>query len=146
MTAVFLVTHTQYTITLCVSCLVIKMDTLNNHHAVFEQQFWNKEAAMNRLGGNEGLLNRIVEMFLAQIAQKQQALHKAVSEQDIEGVRFTSHAMKGVSGDVGADAVREKASSIENKAKRNDLTDIAQDIQELDSLIEHTIEVMRSSK
>ena len=120
------------------------MDTLNTRHSAFEKPLWNKEAALSRLGGNEGLLNRIVEMFLAQIAEKQQALHKAVTEQDIEGVRFTSHAMKGVSGDVGADAIRERASSIENKAKRDDLTEIALDMQELDDLIERTITEMQS--
>ena len=120
------------------------MNTRNIDNLGLVKQIWNREAAINRLGGNEGLLNRIVEMFLAQITQKQQALQKAVNDQDIEGVRFTSHAMKGVSGDVGADAIREKASSIENKAKRDDLTEIAQDMQELDSLIEQTIAVMQS--
>jgi hypothetical protein len=52
--------------------------------------------------------------------------------------------MKGVSGDVGADAIREKASSIENKAKQGDLTDITTDIEELNSLIEQTLIVMQS--
>ncbi|MEC8488179.1 MAG: Hpt domain-containing protein, partial [Pseudomonadota bacterium] len=59
-------------------------------------------------------------------------------------VRFNSHAMKGVSGDVGADAIREKASSIENKAKQDDLSEIVQDIAELDSLIKQTIAAMKS--
>lgn len=83
-------------------------------------------------------------MFLAQITQKQQALQKAATELDVDAVKFTSHAMKGVSGDVGADAIREKASSIENKAKQGDLTEIAQDVEELDSLIEQTLVTMQS--
>ena len=52
--------------------------------------------------------------------------------------------MKGVSGDVGADAIREKASSIENKAKQNDLTEIDQDVNELDNIIKQTVAVMQS--
>ncbi|AXT37253.1 Hpt domain-containing protein [Alteromonas sp. BL110] len=120
------------------------MDTLNTHKALPKEQLWNRDAALNRLGGNEGLLNRIVEMFLAQITQKQQALQKAATELDVDAVKFTSHAMKGVSGDVGADAIREKASSIENKAKQGDLTEIAQDVEELDSLIEQTLVTMQS--
>ena len=120
------------------------MDTLNTHYALSKSQLWNKEAAISRLGGNEGLLNRIVEMFLVQITQKKEALQKAATESDTDAVKFTSHAMKGVSGDVGADAIREKASSIENKAKQGNLTEIAQDLEELNSLIEQTLVVMQS--
>lgn len=122
----------------------MRMDTLHTHKALPIEQLWNKDAALSRLGGNEGLLNRIVEMFLAQITQKQEALQKAATELDVDAVKFTSHAMKGVSGDVGADAIREKASSIENKAKQGDLTDITTDIEELNSLIEQTLIVMQS--
>ena len=120
------------------------MHTLNTHSGLLKEKLWNKEAALSRLGGNEGLLNRIVEMFLVQITQKQEALQKAATELNVDAVKFTSHAMKGVSGDVGADAVREKASSIENKAKQGNLTEIAQDIEELNSLVEQTLVVMQS--
>lgn len=139
-----LVTHNYYTTKPCVNCLVIRMDTLHTHIALPKEQLWNRDAALSRLGGNEGLLNRIVEMFLGQITQKQEALKKAATELDVDAVKFSSHAMKGVSGDVGADAIREKASSIENKAKQGDLTEIASDIEELKSLIEQTLIVMQS--
>ena len=120
------------------------MDTSNSNDTPTREQLWNRDAAISRLGGNEGLLNRIVEMFLAQIEQKQQALKSAATALDVEAVRFNSHAMKGVSGDVGADAIREKASSIENKATQDDLSEIVQDITELDNLIKQTIAVMKS--
>ena len=120
------------------------MDTSNSNDTPTREQLWNRDAAISRLGGNEGLLNRIVEMFLAQIGQKQQALQSAATALDVEAVRFNSHAMKGVSRDGGADAIREKASSIENKAKQDDLSEIVQDITELDSLIKQTIAVMQS--
>ncbi len=48
------------------------MDTSNPNDTPTREQLWNRDAAISRLGGNEGLLNRIVEMFLAQIEQKQQ--------------------------------------------------------------------------
>lgn len=124
--------------------MVIDMDIADTNETLTKEQLWNRDAAISRLGGNEGLLNRIVEMFLGQIEQKQHALHDAASKLDFEAVRFTSHAMKGVSGDVGADAIREKASSIENKAKQNDLTEIDQDVNELDNIIKQTVAVMQS--
>lgn len=120
------------------------MDTADTNETLTKEQLWNRDAAISRLGGNEGLLNRIVEMFLAQIEQKQRALQSAATALDVEAVRFNSHAMKGMSGDVGANAIWEKASSIENKAKQDDLSDIVQDITELDNLIKQTIAVMQS--
>jgi hypothetical protein len=89
------------------------MDTADTSETLTKEQLWNRDAAISRLGGNEGLLNRIVEMFLGQIEQKQHAL-------------------------------REKASSIENKAKQNDLTEIDQDVNELDNIIKQTVAVMQS--
>ncbi|AGP77705.1 sensor/response hybrid [Alteromonas mediterranea 615] len=120
------------------------MDTLNAQQALSKEKLWNKEAAISRLGGNEGLLNRIVEMFLAQIEQKQNALQASVEAEDAEGVRFNSHAMKGVSGDVGADAIREKAAEIEVKAKQGDLSNVVSDMAALDDLIQQTVDVMRA--
>ena len=55
------------------------MDTSNSNDTPTREQLWNRDAAISRLGGNEGLLNRIVEMFLAQIEQKQQALQSAAT-------------------------------------------------------------------
>ena len=120
------------------------MDTLNAQQVLSKEKLWNKEAAISRLGGNEGLLNRIVEMFLAQIEQKQNALQASAEAEDAEGVRFNSHAMKGVSGDVGADAIREKAAEIEVKAKQGDLSNVVSDMAALDDLIQQTVDVMRA--
>ena len=64
------------------------MDTSNSNDTPTREQLWNRDAAISRLGGNEGLLNRIVEMFLAQIEQKQQALKSAATALDVEAVRF----------------------------------------------------------
>ncbi|GFD96390.1 hypothetical protein KUL156_31370 [Alteromonas sp. KUL156] len=120
------------------------MHTLDNNKTLSKEQLWNRDAAISRLGGNEGLLNRIVDMFLAQIEQKHDALIKAVAEMNLEAVRFTSHSMKGASGDVGADAIRGKAAAIEMKAKQDDTNSLHEDMRELHALISQTIKVMRS--
>lgn len=106
-------------------------------------QIWNRDAAVARLGGNESLLNRIVEMFLAQIKEKQHALHEGVKALDAESIRFHSHSMKGASGDVGADALREKASSIEIQAKQANLENIEEELVALDALIADTVNAMQ---
>jgi HPt (histidine-containing phosphotransfer) domain-containing protein len=109
------------------------------------EKLWNKKAALARLAGNEALLNRIVQMFLAQIEGKQNALNAAIAENDIEAIRFTSHAMKGVSGDVGADLVREQAAYIEQKAKQDDVSNAVADYEKLTLLINETTALMRAA-
>ena len=107
-------------------------------------KLWNKKAALARLAGNETLLNRIVGMFLEQINGKQDALNDAIASKDIEAIRFTSHAMKGVSGDVGADLVREQAAFIEQKAKQGDIDNATEDNKKLAELIDETTSLMRA--
>lgn len=109
-----------------------------------KDKLWNKKAALARLAGNETLLNRIVGMFLEQINSKQDALNDAIASKDIEAIRFTSHAMKGVSGDVGADLVREQAAFIEQKAKQGDIDNATEDNKKLAKLIEETTSLMRA--
>ncbi|MEC8418909.1 MAG: Hpt domain-containing protein [Pseudomonadota bacterium] len=109
-----------------------------------KDKLWNKKAALARLAGNETLLNRIVGMFLEQINSKQDALNDAIASKDIEAIRFTSHAMKGVSGDVGADLVREQAAFIEQKAKQGDIDKATEDNKKLAELIDETTSLMRA--
>ncbi|WP_334015093.1 Hpt domain-containing protein [Alteromonas sp. S167] len=109
-----------------------------------KDKLWNKKAALARLAGNETLLNRIVGMFLEQINSKQDALNDAIASKDIEAIRFTSHAMKGVSGDVGADLVREQAAFIEQKAKQGDIDNATEDNKKLAELIDETTSLMRA--
>lgn len=120
------------------------MHTLSDNATLSKEQLWNRDAAISRLGGNEGLLNRIVDMFLAQIEQKHASLKQAVADMELEAVRFNSHSMKGVAGDVGADAIRGKAAAIELKAKQDNISGILEDMDDLDALIKKTIEVMRA--
>lgn len=109
-------------------------------------ELWNKTAALGRLAGNKSLLNRIVQMYLEQIDQKRRELQSAVESNNVEAIRFHSHSMKGVSGDVGADAVKEKSAVIENKAKQNQLDNMSQHLAQLNELIAATTAVMQGSR
>lgn len=103
---------------------------------------WNAKEALARLGGNEALLNRIVSMYLEQVELKHQQLTAAITANNLEEIRMQSHSLKGLSGDVGADAVREKASNIEQFAKDNAMDKIANEAGNLDATIKATIALM----
>ena len=99
---------------------------------------WQREKPLQRMAGNYALLKRVVEMFIDQIDKKHLTLTTAVSNRNLEDVRFTSHAIKGVSGDVGAEALRQKASSIEILSASGDWNEIEVNVSALASVIDAT--------
>lgn len=107
-----------------------------------QANLWNAKEALARLGGNEVLLNRIVEMYVEQVDLKYQLLKAAISADNLEEIRLQSHSLKGLSGDVGADAVRQKASNIEQFAKDNAMDNVASEAGDLDAVIKATIACM----
>ena len=107
-----------------------------------EAHLWNAKEAVARLGGNEALLNRIVGMYLEQVNLKYQQLTAAIAASNLKEVSMQSHSLKGLSGDVGADAVREKASNIEQFAKDNAMDKIISEAGNLGATIKATIALM----
>ncbi len=99
---------------------------------------WQYEKALQRLAGNHDLLKRVAKMFIDQIDEKYLTLTTAVTNRDREEVRFTSHAIKGVSGDVGAEVLRQKASSIEILSTTDDWDEIEAHVEALASVIDAT--------
>ena len=107
-----------------------------------QANLWNAKEALARLGGNEVLLMRIVGMYLEQVQHKQQQLVAAINAMNIEETRLQSHSLKGLSGDVGADAVRELASNIEQLANVNAMDKVASEADNLDGVIKATVALM----
>ncbi|WP_420935728.1 Hpt domain-containing protein [Alteromonas sp. A081] len=107
-----------------------------------QANIWNAKEALARLGGNQTLLMRIVGMYLEQVQLKQQQLIAAIHTMNTEETRLQSHSLKGLSGDVGADAVREIASNIEQLAKDNAMDKAASEADKLDAAIKATIALM----
>jgi len=99
---------------------------------------WQREKALQRLAGNQALLKRVVEMFIDQIDEKYLTLTTALSNKEREEVRFISHAIKGVSGDVGAEVLRQKASSIEILSASDDWDEIKVHVDALEEVIDAT--------
>lgn len=105
---------------------------------------WNRDAALARLGNNAALLEKIVTMFLEQITNKLSSLQEAVNANDADNIRFVSHAIKGISGDVGAEALHHEASRLEDLARSGDIDIIGKEFQSFMSTVNDTITVMKA--
>jgi|SaaInl74LU_5_DNA_1037368.scaffolds.fasta_scaffold43618_2 HPt (histidine-containing phosphotransfer) domain-containing protein len=104
---------------------------------------WNRDAALARLGNNESLLEKIVVMFLEQISNKLVSLQEAVNAKDTDSIRFVSHAIKGISGDVGADALHHQASHLEDLARSGTIDNIDDEFQLLIATVNDTTTAMK---
>ncbi|WP_102794639.1 ATP-binding protein [Bowmanella denitrificans] len=81
---------------------------------------WDKNAALTRMQNNQTLFDKVVRMFIDYSGEKLQLLNSSIEKQDIDAVRKTAHAFRGLAGDVGASHLASELSELEDVAKRGD--------------------------
>ena len=73
----------------------------------------DREALMNRVGGDKQLFKEIVELFLLDCPIRLTAIQAAVARGDSEAVRLAAHAMKGSASNLSATALTSAARTLE---------------------------------
>jgi|GEM_PF-2523494 len=81
------------------------------------QLLWEHEEALKRMGGNEILLDKIVQSFIVDGALMISNLKKSITENAFEAVQLHAHSLKGSSSNVGAVALVDISRTIESAAK-----------------------------
>ncbi|WP_440906376.1 ATP-binding protein (plasmid) [Catenovulum sp. SX2] len=90
-------------------------------HIKKDKQVLNTKDAMSRLLDDTNLYIKICEIFLSQSGQKFESLIEAIKQGESAQVQKLSHALKGQSGDLGGELLREVFIQTENKAKLDDI-------------------------
>jgi signal transduction histidine kinase/CheY-like chemotaxis protein/HPt (histidine-containing phosphotransfer) domain-containing protein len=72
---------------------------------------------VERLGGNEELVPRFVEMFTVVTAGYLKTLREAVERGDLEQTRFQAHTIKGAAANISAWRIREIADAMETMSR-----------------------------
>jgi two-component system sensor histidine kinase/response regulator len=93
---------------------------------------WNRPAVVERLMGDEELVNTIMEAFLGDIPKQIQALRRYLEAGDADGVERQAHTINGASANVGGEALRAVALSVERASKRGDLDAARASMQDLE--------------
>jgi len=75
---------------------------------------FDKTAALTRIGGDEEVLQEILNIFISDAARQIEALSMAFEMGNASRLRSQAHTLKGASGNAGAYAVQEIAQQIEN--------------------------------
>ena len=100
----------------------VPAEPVSAHPPVTTAVVFAREDLLDRLGGAEALLPRFLGLFFKGIDPHLAALEEAITAGEPDGVRVTSHAIKGSAANIGAMRVRETAAAIEAAAKTGDIT------------------------
>ncbi|MFC3203548.1 ATP-binding protein [Alteromonas oceani] len=102
---------------------------------------WKKDDALIRLGGREPLLAQLLSLFVKGAEQKFEAIQDALSAQDREKLRFSAHALKGNSGDVGAEALHKTLAELEQQAPDAPFDTLKLLVESAQTLLNETLQI-----
>ncbi len=77
---------------------------------------FDRAALLERLDGDEALVNQIIELFIEHASGQVERLSQAVNESNPTMVKLHAHSLKGAAANVEAVAMREVAFEIERNA------------------------------
>jgi len=92
---------------------------------------WNKEAMLKRLMGNEDLAMTIITIFIDDMPKLIMQLEQFIDNGNVQGVERQAHTINGATANVGGEALREIAITIEKAGKAGNMDAARSQIQEL---------------
>jgi HPt (histidine-containing phosphotransfer) domain-containing protein len=94
-----------------------------NSHTGGESSFavWDRAAALDRVGGDDSLLQELMGMLFEQIDQGLPRLSRALEQENAHDLEHTAHSLKGAAASLGADRFRQCAYEIEQMGRSGEL-------------------------
>ena len=92
--------------------------------SVPEHAYWDRAAALDRLGGDESLLNELIDLFFNDYPALAAKLAEALARGDIASLREPAHTLKGSLRYLGLPTTAGLAQQIENASEAEDDTAI----------------------
>ncbi len=108
-----------------------------------DRALWDRAAALDRLGGDESLLNELIEVFFNEYPALARRLNDALSRGDLASLREPAHTLKGSLGALGLPAAAGLAREIESASQIEDASTAIGLIDRFMADIEMLQDVMR---
>ncbi len=102
------------------------------------------EAALSQLDGDEELLSEMIGLFLEDAPRRLDHLHRAWENGDQDSVAEAAHALKGMAGHFGAEALRRQAAELERAARDGQAG--AADLDRLSELTQAVIQYLEGQR
>ena len=106
---------------------------------------WDKAAALDRVEGDEELLQDICRIFLEESPKLMAQLRQAVAEGDPEAVSRAAHSLKGESGYLGAANVSQMAKQLETMGRDRELSQAPAVLEQLQKEMASLSSAMRQA-
>ncbi len=90
--------------------------------SVPQKAVWDRAAALDRLGGDESLLDELIELFFKDYPVLARRLTEALERGDLASLREPAHKLKGSLGAIGLPATAGLAREIESASEVEDAT------------------------
>jgi CheY-like chemotaxis protein/HPt (histidine-containing phosphotransfer) domain-containing protein len=104
---------------------------------------WDRAAALDRLGGDESLLNELIDVFFNGYPVLARRLTDALSRGDLASLQEPAHTLKGSLGALGLPSTAVLAQEIESASKFEDATAAVSLIDRFMAEVEMLQDVMR---
>jgi len=108
--------------------------------------YWNMAKTLEQLGGDETLLQEVVEIFLDEAPKHLAALRLAVIQGIAETVETTAQILKGELGYMGLPGMSQKARELEEMGRSNNLEGAASLLSQFEGDISGLLSSIRSAK
>jgi len=105
-----------------------------------ENEVWNRQRALEYLGGDEGLLADLAQLFITRKELLLGALEASMHSGNGEEISSAAHAFKGAVNHFAAGPCQNLALTIENKAGSNRLDGLEEEIEKLKIAAEDLVE------
>lgn len=96
---------------------------------------YNRELALDRVGGDEELLDEIVGLYLDEYPALLTEIQKAVQIGDAPSLYRSAHTLKGSLGTLGAEAAHQRALDLELSGRSAQLAEAPTMLTDLENLL-----------
>ncbi len=100
-----------------------------------EQRICDLTGALVRMGGDQELLQKLMDIFREDSPDYIARLHTAVEEGDAQGVQHAAHSLNGLVSNFGAHAASLAAMKLEEMGRDGNLTSVAEAVAVLEDEI-----------
>ncbi|MCC6540213.1 MAG: Hpt domain-containing protein [Bryobacterales bacterium] len=97
---------------------------------------FNREVALERVGGDEELLSEIVGIYLGEYPSVLEEIQTAVRAGDANGLYRSAHSLKGSLGALGAEAAQRRALDLEMSGRQSQLSHAPEMLADLERLLD----------
>jgi CheY-like chemotaxis protein len=113
--------------------------------AIAEVAAFDRNAAIERLGGDEALFREVASLFLSDAPQQLDEIRRAATTRDAATLRRAAHSLKGAAAYVGGTSAAAAAHRLELLGAENDLRTAPELLQTLDREIARLTTALNAS-